>query len=75
MELRIGIKGAPRELAFESTQSADEIQQVVEKALKDGAASVTLHDEKGRRVLIATDKLAYVGIADSDARRVGFGAL
>ena len=75
MEVRIGIKGAPRELAIESTQSADEIQQAVEKALKDGAASVTLHDEKGRRVLIATDKLAYVEIAESDARRVGFGAL
>jgi methyl-accepting chemotaxis protein len=75
VELRIGIKGAPRELAIESTQSADEIQQLVEKALKDGAASVTLYDEKGRRVLIATDKLAYIEIADSDARRVGFGAL
>jgi hypothetical protein len=75
VEVRIGIKGAPRELAIESTETADEIEKVVEKALKDGAPSVTLHDEKGRRVLIATDKLAYVEIADSDARRVGFGAL
>jgi len=75
VEVRIGVKGAPRELAFDSAQSADEIQSAVEKALKDGAASVTLVDEKGRRILVATEKIAYVEIAESDSRRVGFGAL
>jgi hypothetical protein len=75
VEVRIGVKGAPRELALESAQSADEIQSAVEKALKDGAATLTLVDEKGRRVLIATEKLAYIEIAEADARRVGFGAL
>ena len=44
-------------------------------ALKDGAASFALVDEKGRRVIVATDKLAYVEIAEADSRRVGFGAL
>jgi Protein of unknown function (DUF3107) len=75
VEVRIGVKGAPRELAFDSAQSADEIQSAVEKALKDGAASLTLVDEKGRRILVTTEKLAYVEIAESDTRRVGFGAL
>jgi hypothetical protein len=75
VEVRIGVKGAPRELAIESAQSADEIQAIVDTALKDGAATVTLLDEKGRRVMIATDKLAYVEIAEADSRRVGFGAL
>ena len=75
MEVRIGVKGAPRELSLESAQSADEIQSIVDAALKDGAATVTLVDEKGRRVLVATDKLAYVEIAEADSRRVGFGAL
>jgi hypothetical protein len=75
VEVRIGVKGAPRELAIESAQTADEIQAIVEKALKDGAATVTLLDEKGRRVMIAADKLAYVEIAEADSRRVGFGAL
>ena len=75
MEVRIGVKGAPRELSFESAQSADEIQQSVEEALKNNAATVTLTDEKGRRVMVATDKLAYVEIAEADSRRVGFGAL
>ncbi|HEX5396446.1 MAG TPA: DUF3107 domain-containing protein [Mycobacteriales bacterium] len=75
MEVRIGVKGAPRELSIESAQSADEIVQAVEAALVKGAPIVTLVDEKGRRVIIAADKLAYVEIAEGDARRVGFGAL
>jgi hypothetical protein len=75
MEVRIGVKGAPRELSLESAESADDIQSAVEKALKDGAPAVTLVDEKGRRVIVATDKLAYVEVVESDARRVGFGAI
>ena len=75
MEVRIGVKGAPRELSIESGQTADEIQTLVEKALKDGAATLTLVDEKGRRVLVSTEKLAYIEIAEADSRRVGFGAL
>jgi hypothetical protein len=75
MEVRIGVKGVARELSLESAQSADEIQTSVEKALKDGAATVTLVDEKGRRVIVATEKLAYVEVVETDARRVGFGAL
>lgn len=75
MEVRIGVKGAPREIGIESAQTADEIQQVVDTALKNGEPTVTLVDEKGRRVIVAADKLAYVEIADADARRVGFGAL
>ena len=73
MEVRIGVKGAPRELVLDSNQSADDIQKAVDAALKDGAPTVTLTDEKGRRVVVATDKLAYVEIAEAEGRRVGFG--
>ncbi len=75
MEVRIGVKGAARELAIESAQSADEIQEAIESALKKGDPTLTLVDEKGRRVILSLDKLAYVEIADTDSRRVGFGAL
>jgi hypothetical protein len=75
VEVRIGVKGAPRELSFESAQTADEIQSIVDTALAGNDATVTLTDEKGRRVMVATDKLAYVEIAEADSRRVGFGAL
>ena len=75
MEVRIGVKGAPRELVLDSTQSADEIQKTVDAALKDNAPTVTLSDEKGRRIVVATDKLAYIEIAESEGRKVGFGAI
>jgi hypothetical protein len=75
MEVRIGVKGAPRELVIESAQSAEEIQTTVDTALRDGTPTVTLVDEKGRRVVVAADKLAYVEIAESEGRRVGFGVL
>jgi DNA-binding MurR/RpiR family transcriptional regulator len=75
MEVRIGVKGALRELSIDSTQSAEEIEAAVEAALKAGAPTLTLSDEKGRRVVVAADKLAYVEIAESEGRRVGFGTL
>jgi hypothetical protein len=75
VEVRIGVKGAPRELSLESNQDADAVQKTVEKALSSSAPTVTLVDERGRRVIVATDKLAYVEIAEADTRRVGFGAI
>lgn len=75
MEVRIGVKGAPRELVVDSNQSAEDIQKTVDAALKDDAPTVTLTDEKGRRVIVATDKLAYIEIAESEGRKVGFGAI
>lgn len=75
MEVRIGVKGALRELSIDSNQSPEEIEKAVEAALKNGALTLTLTDEKGRRVVVAADKLAYVEIAESEGRRVGFGAV
>jgi hypothetical protein len=75
MEVRIGVKGAPREIVLDSNQSAEDIEKAVDTALKDGAATVTLTDDKGRRVIVAADKLAYVEIAESEGRKVGFGSI
>ena len=36
-------------------------------------ASLALTDEKGRRFLVQTAKIAYVEIGAADVRRVGFG--
>ena len=75
MEVRIGVKGAPRELVLDSNQSAEDIEKAVAAALKDDTPTITLTDDKGRRVVIATDKFAYVEIAEAEGRRVGFGTL
>lgn len=75
VEVRIGVQHAPREIGLDSADSADNIQKAIEKAVKDGSGTLVLTDEKGRRVIVPADKLAYVEIADADSRRVGFGAL
>lgn len=75
MEVKIGVQFASRELVIESAQSPDEVAETVGQALADGNGLLTLEDEKGRRVLVPVDKLAYVEIAESETRRVGFAAL
>ena len=75
MEVKIGVQFAPRELSLESSQSPEEVAQAVSEALRADLGVLTLVDEKGRRVLVPADKLAYVEIAESEQRRVGFGAL
>ncbi|MGZ4617751.1 MAG: DUF3107 domain-containing protein [Frankiaceae bacterium] len=74
MEVKIGVQYAARELVIESNQSHAEIEEAVSKALSGSPGVLTLVDEKGRRVIVPVDKLAYVEIAESESRRVGFGA-
>ncbi len=74
MEVRVGVQHAPRELALDSAQSPDEVAQAVTAALTKGGV-LTLVDEKGRRVMVPVDKLAYVEIAEAETRRVGFGTI
>jgi len=74
VEVKIGVQFAPRELVVESTQTADEVEKAVTKALAGNTDVLTLVDEKGRRVMVPTDKLAYVEIAETETRRVGFAA-
>ena len=75
MEVKIGVQYAPRELVLESAQSADDVAKAVADALKADLGVLTLVDDKGRRVLVPADKLAYVEIAENEQRRVGFGAM
>jgi len=75
VEVKIGVQYAARELVLESTQSPDEVTKAVSDALKADLGLLTLVDEKGRRVLVPADKLAYVEIAEGEQRRVGFGSV
>ena len=75
MEVKIGVQYAARELVLESAQSPDEVAKAVVDALKADLGVLSLVDDKGRRVLVPADKLAYVEIAESEQRRVGFGAV
>ena len=75
MEVKIGVQFATRELVLESNQSPAEVAKAVADALKADLGILTLVDDKGRQILVPADKLAYVEIADSEQRRVGFGAM
>jgi hypothetical protein len=55
-----------------STQSPDEIESLVAAALKDSAGTLSLVDDKGRRFVVPTARVAYVEIGTADSRRVGF---
>jgi Protein of unknown function (DUF3107) len=73
VEVRIGVQHAHRELMLESAQSSDEIQDTVSKALTGQEPLLVLVDERGRRVVVPADKLAFVEIGEESARKVGFG--
>ena len=75
MEIKIGVQHAARELSLESELSAEEVEKVVSAALTGKTGLLVLSDEKGRKVMIPADRLAYVEIGEPSARRVGFGAL
>ena len=74
MEVKIGVQYAAREIVLESGQSPDEVEKLITAAIKDGGLLI-LADERGRRVLVPVEKLAYVEIGESLERRVGFGAM
>ncbi len=75
MEVRIGVQNAVRELVIDTALSQDEIGQAVAAALAGESGLLTLDDEAGRRVVVPTDKLAYVEIGAPERGHVGFGML
>lgn len=75
MEIKIGVQHANRELTVESALSPDEVESAVSAALNGTSGVLVLEDEKGRKIIVPADRLAYVEIGEQSARRVGFGAL
>ncbi|MEU4194766.1 DUF3107 domain-containing protein [Kribbella sp. NPDC026611] len=75
MEVKIGVQHANRELVLESDQSPDEVYKAVAEALDGKSKLLQLTDDKGRRVIVPSDRLAYVEIGEVTTRKVGFGAI
>ena len=72
MEVKIGVQNANRELVLDSGQSTDDVEKAVSQALNGDGAVLVLADTKGRKILVPTDKLAYVEIGSSSSGQVGF---
>jgi len=75
VEVRIGVQHATRELVIDSGESTEAITEAVSAALAGKTEILSLEDERGRRVVVPADKLAYVEIGEPESRRVGFGAM
>ncbi len=74
MEIKIGFQHVARELTVETESTAAEVEASLRKALTDGTLLV-ITDEKGRRVLVPADKVAYIDLGQEKTRTVGFGSL
>ena len=72
MEVRIGVQSAPRELDVETSTSADQIEQDLADALASNGVFVLIV-EKGGKVLVPADKIAYLEFIGAEARPIGFG--
>ena len=72
MEIRIGIVNAPRELSFESAQSAEELTEQIQAGITSGTGILKLSDDKGRIYIVPTAGIAYVEVGTEESRRIGF---
>ena len=74
MDVKIGVTDTGRELVVNSHSNPEEIEAQISESLKNPQGTLVLVDDKGRRVIVPTAKIAYVDIAPADTRRVGFGS-
>ena len=70
MQVTIGITNVARELTFETNDSQERVLSTIKAA--QGSPAVVLDDDKGRKVYVPTSAIAYVGLGESEPRRVGF---
>jgi hypothetical protein len=71
MEVKIGVQHAPRELTVDTTDSAEDVEAALTKALTDGG-TLALTDNRGRRVLVPARAIAYVEVGAGVVGQVGF---
>ena len=72
MEVKIGVSESSRELVVNSDQSPSEVEALVADALAGKKDVLALVDDKGRKYIVQSAKVAYVEIGPADARKVGF---
>ncbi len=74
MEVKIGIQSVVRELILDTNDEAADVERALAAAVADGTLLV-LRDDKGGKVMVPADKIAYVELGTGSGRRVGFGSL
>lgn len=72
MEVKVGVADTARELLINSSQTPEEVERLVADALTNLSSTLSLIDDKGRRYVVPSARVAYVEIGSADSRRVGF---
>lgn len=73
MEVRIGVTQTPKEIEVElGDGSRDQVMKDIEAAMSDEGGVLWLTDRRGRTVGVPAAKIAYIEIAPTEDRRVGF---
>ncbi len=72
MEVKIGVRHAPRELVVDVTGSAEDVEAALAEALSGDHATFALTDTRGRRVIVPAHAVAYLEIGTNTTGTVGF---
>jgi hypothetical protein len=72
VEVKVGVADTARELLINSPQTPEEVEALVADALNNSVGTLALVDDKGRRFLVPSARVAYVEIGSVDSRKVGF---
>jgi hypothetical protein len=73
VEVHVAVTEGAREIVLQMESTQEEIGKAVNAALASGKP-LELTDEKGKKVIVPSDKIGFVEIGASAGRRVGFGA-
>ncbi|MBR5950026.1 MAG: DUF3107 domain-containing protein [Actinomycetaceae bacterium] len=72
MQVTIGIRETNRELSLDVDASTEEIYNLVAQASDDNQP-LKITDKDGKMAIIPLSSLAYLEVAATENRRVGFG--
>lgn len=71
MEVKIGVQNAQRELVLDTDSTPEDIEARLTEALA-GSGVLRLSDVKGRTVMVAAEKIAYLELGSPTSSTVGF---
>ncbi len=74
IEVKIGVKRAPKELTLEIDEKPDAVIKKVNDALAKSDGLLWLTDSKGKQIGIPSEQIAYVEVEPEGQKSVGFGA-
>ena len=72
MEVKIGVRHAPRELVVDTSDTAEDVEAALVAALAGDHGTFTLTDTRGRRVIVPAHAVAYLEIGTGVSGTVGF---